>query len=148
MRGQGAERGKIGLVESGGWSPSACATLTPSPKESDTDFALTLVAGWLPSPFRRGGRGEAYARATAPTTTRATLAYHPSPPIAPPHETPLPPLLALALPACTSPDSKTAAPAADARFDRFKDQFILDFWRQRPRAMRRRWAFISTTRCW
>ena len=42
------------------------------------------------------------------------------------------PLLALALPACTSPDSKTAAPAADARFDRFKQQFILDFWRQNP----------------
>ncbi|AMR26595.1 hypothetical protein A0257_05400 [Hymenobacter psoromatis] len=42
------------------------------------------------------------------------------------------PLLALALPACTSPDSKTAAPAADARFDRFKRQFIQDFWRQNP----------------
>ena len=42
------------------------------------------------------------------------------------------PLLALALPACTSPDSKTAAPAADARFDRFKQQFIQDFWRQNP----------------
>jgi hypothetical protein len=45
------------------------------------------------------------------------------------------PLLALALPACTSPDTKTtnqAATAADARFDRYKDQFILDFWRQNP----------------
>jgi len=45
------------------------------------------------------------------------------------------PLLALALPACTSPDTKTADPAgtpADARFDRFKDQFILDLWRQNP----------------
>ena len=43
------------------------------------------------------------------------------------------PLLVLALPACTSPDSQTAtAPAADARFDRFKQQFMLDFWRQNP----------------
>jgi len=45
------------------------------------------------------------------------------------------PLLALALPACTSNSSKTADPAAtasDARFDRFKDQFLLDFWRQNP----------------
>jgi uncharacterized protein (DUF885 family) len=45
-------------------------------------------------------------------------------------------LLALALPACTSNPPKTAdqaaATAADARFDRFKDQFILDFWRQNP----------------
>jgi uncharacterized protein (DUF885 family) len=45
-------------------------------------------------------------------------------------------LLALALPACTSNAPKTAdqaaATAADARFDRFKDQFILDFWRQNP----------------
>jgi len=47
------------------------------------------------------------------------------------------PLLALALPACTSqPDKtaadKTAATPADARFDRFKNQFILDFWKQNP----------------
>ncbi|WP_223650116.1 DUF885 domain-containing protein [Hymenobacter psoromatis] len=42
------------------------------------------------------------------------------------------PLLLLALPACTSPDTKTAAPTADARFDRFKQQFIQDFWRQNP----------------
>jgi uncharacterized protein (DUF885 family) len=45
------------------------------------------------------------------------------------------PLLALALPACTSNSTKTtdlAATAADARFDRFKDQFLLDFWRQNP----------------
>jgi uncharacterized protein (DUF885 family) len=45
------------------------------------------------------------------------------------------PLLALALPACTSNSTKTtdpAASAADARFDRFKDQFLLDFWRQNP----------------
>jgi len=46
------------------------------------------------------------------------------------------PLLALALPACTSNSTKNAdqaaATAADARFDRFKDQFILDFWRQNP----------------
>ena len=46
------------------------------------------------------------------------------------------PLLALALPACTSNSTKTtdqaAATVADARFDRFKDQFILDFWRQNP----------------
>jgi len=45
------------------------------------------------------------------------------------------PLLALALPACTSNSTKTADPAAtaaDARFDRFKDQFLLDFWRQNP----------------
>jgi hypothetical protein len=46
------------------------------------------------------------------------------------------PLLALALPACTSNATKAtdqaAATAADARFDRFKDQFILDFWRQNP----------------
>ncbi|TDN37944.1 DUF885 domain-containing protein [Hymenobacter sp. UV11] len=49
------------------------------------------------------------------------------------------PLLALALPACTSNSSKTsadqpAATPADARFDRFKGQFILDFWRQNPEA--------------
>jgi len=47
------------------------------------------------------------------------------------------PLLALALPACTSNPDKTAAdqPAAtpaDARFDRFKNQFILDLWKQNP----------------
>jgi uncharacterized protein (DUF885 family) len=47
------------------------------------------------------------------------------------------PLLALALPACTSHPDKTAAgqataTPADARFDHFKDQFILDFWRQNP----------------
>ncbi|MFD1872315.1 DUF885 domain-containing protein [Hymenobacter bucti] len=45
------------------------------------------------------------------------------------------PLLALALPACTSNTTKTADPAAtvaDARFDRYKDQFLLDFWRQNP----------------
>ena len=42
------------------------------------------------------------------------------------------PLLALALPACTSPDTQTTAAAADARFDQFKKQFILDFWRQNP----------------
>jgi uncharacterized protein (DUF885 family) len=45
------------------------------------------------------------------------------------------PLLALALPACTSPDTKTAdagAAPADTRFDRFKDQLILDLWRQNP----------------
>ncbi len=45
------------------------------------------------------------------------------------------PLLALALPACTSNSTKAtdpAATAADARFDRFKDQFLLDFWRQNP----------------
>lgn len=47
------------------------------------------------------------------------------------------PLLALALPACTSNTSKTAADQAaatpaDARFDRFKNQFILDLWRQNP----------------
>jgi uncharacterized protein (DUF885 family) len=47
------------------------------------------------------------------------------------------PLLALALPACTSHPDKTAAgqaaaTPADARFDRFKDQFILDFWKQNP----------------
>lgn len=45
------------------------------------------------------------------------------------------PLLALALPACTSNSTKTtdlATTAADARFDRFKDQFLLDFWRQNP----------------
>jgi uncharacterized protein (DUF885 family) len=46
------------------------------------------------------------------------------------------PLLALALPACTSNTTKTtdqtSATAADARFDRFKDQFLLDFWRQNP----------------
>jgi uncharacterized protein (DUF885 family) len=46
------------------------------------------------------------------------------------------PLLALALPACTSNSTETAAQAAataaDVRFDRFKDQFILDFWRQNP----------------
>jgi uncharacterized protein (DUF885 family) len=45
-------------------------------------------------------------------------------------------LLALALPACTSNSTKTtdqaAASVADARFDRYKDQFILDFWRQNP----------------
>jgi hypothetical protein len=45
------------------------------------------------------------------------------------------PLLLLALPACTSPDTKatdaTAAPA-DARFDRFKDQLILDLWQLNP----------------
>lgn len=46
-------------------------------------------------------------------------------------------LLALALPACTSsPTSTTAAQAAatpaDARFDRFKDQLILDLWKQNP----------------
>jgi uncharacterized protein (DUF885 family) len=47
------------------------------------------------------------------------------------------PLLALALPACTSHPAETAAgqaaaTPADARFDRFKDQFILDFWKQNP----------------
>lgn len=47
------------------------------------------------------------------------------------------PLLALALPACTSHPDKTAADKmaaspADARFDRFKAQFILDFWKQNP----------------
>ncbi|RZJ57450.1 MAG: DUF885 family protein, partial [Hymenobacter sp.] len=45
------------------------------------------------------------------------------------------PLLALALPACTSYAPKTADPTAtpaDARFDRFKDQFLLDLWRQNP----------------
>ncbi|RYY20436.1 MAG: DUF885 domain-containing protein [Cytophagaceae bacterium] len=46
------------------------------------------------------------------------------------------PLLALALPACTSHSTKTAdqtaATPADARFDRFKDQFILDLWKQNP----------------
>ena len=44
------------------------------------------------------------------------------------------PLLALALPACTSPDTKTTEKntPADARFDRFKDQLILDLWRQNP----------------
>jgi uncharacterized protein (DUF885 family) len=47
------------------------------------------------------------------------------------------PLLALALPACTSHPAttaadKTAATPADARFDRFKNQFILDFWKQNP----------------
>ncbi|MVN75411.1 DUF885 family protein [Hymenobacter sp. HMF4947] len=47
------------------------------------------------------------------------------------------PLLALALPACTSnPPETTAAQAAatpaDARFDRFKDRFILDLWKQNP----------------
>jgi uncharacterized protein (DUF885 family) len=47
------------------------------------------------------------------------------------------PLLALALPACTSnPDktaaAKTAATPADARFDRFKNQFILALWKQNP----------------
>jgi len=47
------------------------------------------------------------------------------------------PLLALALPACTSNPDKTtadkaAATPADARFDRFKNQFILDLWKQNP----------------
>jgi len=47
------------------------------------------------------------------------------------------PLLALALPACTGNADKTtagqtAATPADARFDRFKDQFILDLWKQNP----------------
>ncbi|MDJ0367077.1 DUF885 domain-containing protein [Hymenobacter sp. H14-R3] len=47
------------------------------------------------------------------------------------------PLLALALPACTSNSTNTTAgPAtttlADARFDRFKNQFILDLWKQNP----------------
>ena len=43
------------------------------------------------------------------------------------------PLLVLALPACTSPDTATRADqSADARFDRFKDQFILDLWQQNP----------------
>lgn len=42
------------------------------------------------------------------------------------------PLLALALPACTSQPDKTVATPADARFDRFKDQFLLDLWRQNP----------------
>ncbi|MBJ6142455.1 DUF885 domain-containing protein [Hymenobacter sp. BT559] len=47
------------------------------------------------------------------------------------------PLVLLALPACTSNTTKTtpgeaSASAADARFDRYKDQFILDFWRQNP----------------
>jgi uncharacterized protein (DUF885 family) len=44
------------------------------------------------------------------------------------------PLLALALPACTSPDTKASEKATptDARFDRFKDQLILDLWRQNP----------------
>ena len=48
------------------------------------------------------------------------------------------PLLALAATACsgnstsaTSNPAATASPA-DARFDRFKNQFILDFWRQNP----------------
>jgi uncharacterized protein (DUF885 family) len=46
-------------------------------------------------------------------------------------------LLLLALPACTSNSTKTtadqaAATPADARFDRFKDQFILDLWKQNP----------------
>ena len=45
------------------------------------------------------------------------------------------PLLALALPACTSNSTKTTDPAAtpaDARFDRFKNRLILDLWKQRP----------------
>ncbi|QKG52746.1 DUF885 domain-containing protein [Hymenobacter sp. BRD67] len=47
------------------------------------------------------------------------------------------PLLALALPACTSPSTNStagqpAATPADARFDRFKNQFILDLWKQNP----------------
>jgi uncharacterized protein (DUF885 family) len=45
------------------------------------------------------------------------------------------PLLLLALPACTSPDTKAtdaAAAPADARFDRFKDQLILDLWQLNP----------------
>jgi len=47
------------------------------------------------------------------------------------------PLVLLALPACTSNTTQTTpdeagASAADARFDRYKDQFILDFWRQNP----------------
>ena len=42
------------------------------------------------------------------------------------------PLLALALPACTSPDTHKTPAAADARFDRFKNQFILDLWKQNP----------------
>jgi uncharacterized protein (DUF885 family) len=46
------------------------------------------------------------------------------------------PLLALALPACTSNSTTTtgqaAATPADARFDRFKNQFILDLWKQNP----------------
>jgi uncharacterized protein (DUF885 family) len=47
------------------------------------------------------------------------------------------PLLALALPACTSNPTKTttdktAVTPADARFDRFKNQFILDLWKQNP----------------
>ena len=46
-------------------------------------------------------------------------------------------LLALALPACTSSSTKTAADQtattpADARFDRYKNQFILDLWKQNP----------------
>jgi len=49
------------------------------------------------------------------------------------------PLLALALPACTSNTTKTtadqpAASPADARFDRFKNQFILALWKQNPEA--------------
>jgi uncharacterized protein (DUF885 family) len=45
------------------------------------------------------------------------------------------PLLLLALPACTSPDTKgtdAAAAPADARFDRFKNQLILDLWQLNP----------------
>ncbi|MGI4863224.1 MAG: DUF885 domain-containing protein [Janthinobacterium lividum] len=45
------------------------------------------------------------------------------------------PFLALALPACTSNSTKTTdatATPADARFDRFKAQFILDLWKQNP----------------
>ncbi len=46
------------------------------------------------------------------------------------------PLLALALPACTSNSTKTttdqAAGSADTRLDRFKNQFILAFWRLKP----------------
>jgi uncharacterized protein (DUF885 family) len=47
------------------------------------------------------------------------------------------PLLLLALPACTSNADKTAAgqtaaTPADARFDRFKNQLILDLWQLNP----------------
>jgi uncharacterized protein (DUF885 family) len=46
------------------------------------------------------------------------------------------PLLLLALPACTSNSDKTATDAtaapADARFDRFKNQLILDLWQLNP----------------
>ena len=46
------------------------------------------------------------------------------------------PLLALVFPACTSNTTTTATQAAatpaDARFDRFKSQFILNLWKQNP----------------